>query len=75
MATSHFAFDDDKLLPGVDLTATLQNPLVDAGLATAMVVDSSLPSRDRTVLAVGPGASANIDAITKHLKLFDDVTA
>ncbi len=44
-----------------------------AGLATAVVSDASGGAPDRTVLAIGPGASKDIDAITMHLKLYDQV--
>lgn len=41
-------------------------------MVVAVVTDTSTVSRDKTVLAIGPGPSVKIDAITKHLKLFDE---
>lgn len=50
---------------------TLRDQARDAGLATAIVSDTEGTSPNRTVVAIGPGASSKIDAIIKHLKLYD----
>ena len=42
-----------------------------AGLPTAVVLDDELQPPSRTVLAIGPGASLDIDALTTQLKLYD----
>ena len=36
-----------------------------------MVSDTEGKTPERTVVAIGPGASSKIDAIIKHLKLYD----
>lgn len=43
-----------------------------AGLQTAVVVDASSGSSNRSVLAVGPGASSVINSFTHRLKIYDD---
>ena len=45
--------------------------LLDAGLPTAVVLDDELEKPARTVLAIGPGASIDIDSITSQLRLYD----
>ncbi|KAL3131683.1 hypothetical protein ABBQ38_007975 [Trebouxia sp. C0009 RCD-2024] len=42
-----------------------------AGLPTAVVLDDELAQPARTVLAIGPGASIDIDSITSQLRLYD----
>lgn len=44
-----------------------------AGLPTAVVLDDELDKPARTVLAIGPGASIDIDSITSQLRLYDQV--
>lgn len=47
--------------------------LLSAGLPTAVVLDDELDKPARTVLAIGPGASIDIDSITSQLRLYDQV--
>lgn len=47
--------------------------LLTAGLPTAVVLDDELDKPARTVLAIGPGASIDIDSITSQLRLYDQV--
>lgn len=54
---------------GEQALMTIREQARDAGLPTAVVVDAT----ERTVLAIGPGASKDIDAITQQLKLFDEM--
>lgn len=44
-----------------------------AGLPTAMVLDDELDKPARTVVAIGPGASIDIDSITSQLRLYDQL--
>ncbi|DBB03096.1 hypothetical protein WJX77_001530 [Trebouxia sp. C0004] len=65
-----------KICLGVDNVKellTLREQARDAGLATAMVSDTEGGPPNRTVVAIGPGASSKIDAIIKQLKLYDQV--
>ena len=47
--------------------------LLNAGLPTAVVLDDELEKPARTVLAIGPGASIDIDSITSQLRLYDQL--
>ena len=47
--------------------------LLNAGLPTAVVLDDELAKPARTVLAIGPGASIDIDSITSQLRLYDQL--
>lgn len=49
--------------------------LLNAGLPTAVVLDDELAQPARTVLAIGPGASIDIDSITSQLRLYDQAEA
>lgn len=50
----------------------LKGAWCNAGLQTAVVVDASSGSTNRSVLAVGPGASSVINSFTHQLKIYDD---
>ncbi len=65
-----------KVCLGVDSAEALmiiRDQARDAGLATAVVFDATTEPASRTVVAIGPGSSKDIDAITMHLKLYDQV--
>ena len=59
--------------PNEDGMTRLQRAAANAGLVTFVVVDdgqtTQVPSGSRTVLAIGPGPSSVIDALTGKLKL------
>lgn len=56
-----------------DQLRDLYNEAIDAGIVTAMIIDSGKTEFNGvptlTVLAIGPGLSEDIDKITGHLKL------
>ncbi|KAA6418828.1 MAG: hypothetical protein FRX49_11185 [Trebouxia sp. A1-2] len=60
-----------KICLGVDNVKELLTLRDQARLATAMVSDTEGGPPNRTVVAIGPGASSKIDAIIKQLKLYD----